>query len=141
MSLLPIGSKIFERLIFNSLYKFVEENSLFCSSQSGFMKTDSCVNQPLPIVHEIYESFDNFPFLETHSEFLDISKAFDRVWQKGLIYNLKTVGVFNNSLKIFQLFLEIRYQRVLLNGPNSHWELIKAGLPQGSVLGPLLFLI
>ena len=105
------------------------------------MKTDSCVNQPLPIVHEIYESFDNFPFLETHSEFLDISKAFDRVWQEGLIYNLKTVVVFNNSLTIFQLFLEIRYQRVLLNGPNSHWELIKAGLPQGSVLGPLLFLI
>ena len=56
LSLLPISSNILERLTFNSLYKFVEENSLFCSSQSGFRKTDSCFNQPLSIVHEIYKS-------------------------------------------------------------------------------------
>ena len=79
VSLLPISSKIFERFIFNLLYKFVEENSLFCSNQSGLRKTDSCVNQLLSIVYEIYESFDNFPSLETRSKFLDMSKAFDRV--------------------------------------------------------------
>ena len=60
--LLPISSKISERLIFNSLYKFVEENSLFYSNQSGFRKTDSSVNQLLSIVHQIYKSFDNFIF-------------------------------------------------------------------------------
>ena len=141
MSLLPVNNKIFERLIFNSLYRFVEENSSFCSNQSAFRKTDSCVNQLLSILHEIYESFDNFPSLEMCSEFLDMSKAFDRVWHKGLIYKLKTIGVSNNLLALFQSFLDNRYQRVLLNGQYSHWELIAAVVSQGSILGPLLFLI
>ena len=134
-SSLPISSKIFERLIFNSLYKFVEENSLLYSNQSGFRKTDLCVNQLLAIVHEIYKSFDNFPSLETRSEFLDMSKAFHSVCHEGLIYKLKKISVSNNLLTLFQSFLDNRYQRVLLNGQNSHWELIKAGMPQGSILG------
>ena len=92
-------------------------------------------------MHEIYGSFDNFPSLETRSKFLDISKAIDRVWHEGLIYKLKTIGVSNNLLTLFQSFPDNRYQRVLLNGQNSHWELIKAGVPQGAILGPLLFLI
>ena len=111
-----ISSKIFERLIFNLLYKLVEENSLFCSNQSGFRETDSCVNQLLPTVRETYESFDNFPSLETRSEFLDMSKAFDRVWHEGLIYKLKAIDVSNNLLTLFQSFLDNRYQRFLLNG-------------------------
>ena len=76
MLLLLISSKIFERLIFNSLYKFVEENSLFCFNQSRFRKTDSCVNQLLSTVHELYESFDKFTSFEKRSEILDMSKAF-----------------------------------------------------------------
>ena len=70
-----------------------------------------------------------------------MGKAFDSVWHEGLIYKLKTIGVFINLLILFQSFLNNRYQRVLLNGQNSHCELIKAGIPQGSILGPLLFLI
>ena len=66
------------------------------------------------------------------SEALDVSKAFDRIWHEGLIYKLMT---------IVQSFLDNRYQRVLLNGENSHWEPIKAGMSQGSVLRLLLFLI
>ena len=54
---------------------------------------------------------------------------------------MKTIGVSNILLTLFQSFLDNRYQRVLLNGQNSHWELIKAGVPQGSILSPLLFLI
>ena len=104
MSLLPINNKIFERLIFSSLYKFVEESSLFCSNQSGFGKTDPCANQFLSIVHEIYESFNNFPSLETHSEVLDMSKAFDTVWHEGLIYKLRTIGISKNLLTLFQSF-------------------------------------
>ena len=92
-------------------------------------------------MHEVYESFDNFPSLETRSEFLDMSKVFDRVWLEGLMYKLKTIGVSNNLLTLFQSFLDNRYQRALLNGQNSHWELIKAGAPQGSILGPSPFLI
>ena len=132
VSLFPISTKIFERLIFNLPYKVVEENSLLCSNQSGFTKTDSCVNQLLSILHKIYESFDNFPSLQTHLEFLDMSKAFDRVWYEGLLYRLKAIGVSNNLPTLFQSFLNNRYQRVLFNGQNSHWELIKADVPQGS---------
>ena len=65
---------------------------------------------------EIYESFNNYPSLETRSKFLDMSKAFDRNWHEGLIYKLKTIGVSNNLLTLFQSFLDSRYQRVLLNG-------------------------
>ena len=92
-------------------------------------------------MHEIYESFDNFPSLETRSEFLDMSKAFDRVWHEGLIYKLKTIGVSNNLLTLFVSFLDSRYQRVSLNAQNSHWEMIKADVSKGSILGPLLLLI
>ena len=87
-------------------------------------------------MHEKYESFDNFPSLGTCSDFLDMSKAFDRVCYEGLIYKLKTIGVSNSLLTLFQSFLDNRYQRVLLNGQNFHCELSKAGVPQGSILGP-----
>ena len=59
VSLLPICSKIFERLLFNELYKFLNENDLLSSNQSGFRPGDSCINQLLSIAHEIYQSFDN----------------------------------------------------------------------------------
>ena len=99
MSLLPISSK--------SLYKFVEENSLLCSNQSECNKTDLCVNQLFSLVHETYKSFDNFLSLETRSEFLDMPKAFDRVWHEGLIYKLKAISCYDN-LQIFS-FLDNRY--------------------------------
>ena len=94
VSFLSISSKIFERLIFNLPCIFVKENSLFCSNQSGLRKTDSCVNRLLSIVQEMFESFNNFPCLETRSKFLDMSKPFDRVWHEGLIYKLNLLTLF-----------------------------------------------
>jgi retron-type reverse transcriptase len=73
--------------------------------------------------------------------FLDISKAFDRVWHEGLIYKLKGHGIKGTLLKWIQSYLKDRQQRVIINGAKSEWGSIKAGVPQGSVLGPLLFLI
>ena len=109
-----ISSKIFENLIFNSLSKFVRENNLLCSNQSEFRKTDSCVNKLLSIV----ESFDKFPYLETHSDYLVMSKAFDWVWYEGLVYKLKKIGVSEKLLTLFESFLNNRYQEVLPNGQN-----------------------
>ena len=77
VSLLPICGKIFERLIFNEMFRFLIENNLISSNQSGFNPGDSCINQLLSITHEIYKPFDDG--FEVRGVFLDISKAFDKV--------------------------------------------------------------
>ena len=73
--------------------------------------------------------------------FLDISKAFDKVWHDGLLFKLKQNGVSGSLLKFFESYLSNRKQRVALNGFFSEYSLIESGVPQGSVLGPLLFLV
>ena len=109
------------------------------SSQSGFKPGDSCINQLLSITHDIYQSFDNG--FEVRGVFLDISMTFDKVWHKGLIFKLKQNGVAGNFLNTLADFLKDRKQRVVLNSQNSTWVNVEAGVPQGSILGPLLFLI
>ena len=73
--------------------------------------------------------------------YLDISKAFDRVWHDGLVYKLKRCGVSGQLLSLIQSFLKDRKQRTVLNGQSSNWGDISAGVPQGSILGPLFFLV
>ena len=121
------------------MYEYFIENELIPSSQSGFKPGDSCINQLLSITHDIYQSSDNG--FEVRVVFLDISKAFDKVWHKGLIYKLKQNGVAGNLLNTLTDVLKDRKQRVVLNGQNSTWVNVEAGAPQGSILGPLLFLI
>ena len=89
--------------------------------------------------HDIYQSFDDS--LEVRAIFLDISKAFDKVWHKGLIFKLKQNGISDKILNIITDFLTFRKQRVFLNGQVSPWSSIGAGVLQDSILGPLLFLI
>jgi len=92
-------------------------------------------------VHEIHTAFDDRKCLEVRSVYLDMSKAFDKVWHDGLIFKLQQNGIEGNLLKLFKNYLANRKQRVVLNGSESDWGEIKAGVPQGSVLGPLLFLV
>ena len=141
ISLLPIFGKVFERLVFNMLFNFFLQNKLFTPCQSGFIPGDSCVLQLLSITHEIYKSFDCHPPTDMRGTFLDISKAFDKVWHKGLIFKLKTYGVEGKLLKLLENYLTDRQQRVVLNDQMSSQQNVYAGIPQGSVLGPLLFLI
>ena len=73
--------------------------------------------------------------------FLDISKAFDKVWHDGLVFKLKTYGIMDPFLILIKSYLSSRQQHFILNGKSSDWCFIIAGFPQGSVLGPLFFLI
>ena len=107
ISLLHICGKIFERLIYNKRFEYFIEKDLI------FISEDSCINQLLSITHEIYESFDQS--YKTRGVFLDISKAFDKIWRKGLLHKLKEKGISGKLLNIVTDFLYQRKQAVVLN--------------------------
>ena len=78
---------------------------------------------------------------EVRVVFCDISKAFDRVWHNGLLFKLKSIGISGKLLNWFSNYLADSKQRVVINGNASEFKLVEAGVPQGSILGPLLFLV
>ena len=109
VSLLPICGKIFERLIFNSLYQFLEEHNLLSIHQSGFRCNDPCINQLLFIVDTLYKAFDAYLTFDARGVFLDMPKDFDKVWHKLLIYKLKSMGVSDSLLKFIHSFSTNRF--------------------------------
>ena len=140
-SLLPICGKIFEKLVFSHLYCNLNDNNLITSNQSGFIPGDSTTNQLLYLINIIHEAFDDPKSLEVRAVFLDLSKAFDKVWHEGLLFKLRQIGVSDNLLGFFRSYLHNRKQRVVINGSSSEFTDIESGVPQGSVPGPLLFLV
>ena len=89
------------------MFSFCIENDLISQNRSGFKPGDSCINQLLSIMHEIYKSFDDG--WEVRGVYLDISKAFDKVWHEGLLLKLKLNGISRNWLKLMEDFLANRY--------------------------------
>ena len=133
--------RFLKRFFFNNLYAYLHTNNLITKNQSGFRPGDSTTNQLLYLLDEIHQAFDSTTSLEVRSIFLDISKEFDKVWHDGLIFKLEQNGISGNLLKLFQNYLSNRKQRVVLNGTFSDYSSIESGVPQGSVLGSLLFLV
>ena len=129
VSLLPVCSKIFERLIYNSIYKHISDNNLLSHNQSGFRTRGSCIYQPLLITYDIFHCFDEG--METRAIILDISRVFDKVWHSGLIYKLRQYDFTENLLTLLTDFLSNRTRKVVLNGRHSSWADIKSDVTQG----------
>ena len=111
------------------MFEYFIQNDLICPNQSGFKPVDSCRNQLVSSTHEIYQSFEDG--FEIKGVFVDISKAFDKVWHNGLIYKLKQNKVAGDLLDTLTNFLEERKQRVILNGEQSTWTNVEEGVSQG----------
>ena len=139
ISLLPVISKVFEKVVFKYVYNYLHRNSLISYHQSGFKPKDSTINQLAYLYHTFSKALDDKK--DVRIIFCDVSKAFDRVWHRGLIYKLNRIGVSGSLLSWFESYLSDRSQRVVIKGQCSEWGEIEAGVPQGSVLGPLLFLV
>ena len=139
ISLLSCVGKLCERVVFKYVFNYFRTNFLLSIYQSGFQPGDSTVNQLIKVYHMLCEALDSKK--EVKIVFCDISKAFDRVWHDGLVYKLKRMGIRGSLLSWFIHYLKDRQQRVVIQGSASEWGKIKAGVPQGSVLGPLLFLV
>ena len=139
ISLISVIGKVMERCIFKHIHNYLLEFKIITTNQSGFTPGDSAVKQLLYITNEFGRALDEGK--EIRVIFCDISKAFDRVWHKGLLFKLKSIGIKGDLLLWIEDYLSQRKQRVVINNTCSDWQYIKAGVPQGSILGPLLFII
>ena len=139
ISVLPCFSKLLERVMYNRLYKFLLENNILYQKQFGFQNAHSTEHAVLQLVNQITEAFSQGKY--TLGIFLDLSKAFDTVNHNILLEKLKAYGIQSENLEWFRSYLSNRKQFILYDDFKTEVKIVKCGVPQGSILGPLLFLI
>ena len=139
ISLISSVGKTFEKAVYKHIHNFILANQIITPFQSGFMPGDSTVNQLTDMYNTFCRALDEGK--EVRVVFCDINKAFDRVWHRGLLAKLYHYGIIGNLHKWFENYLTDRIQRVTIPGGSSDWVSVNAGVPQGSILGPLLFLL
>ena len=139
ISLLSIFDKIIEKIVHKRLYNFLEHNNILYKNQFGFRKNNSTTFALLQITEKIKETIDNRKY--GCGIFIDLRKAFDTVNHNILLTKLEHYGIRNKAYNWFASYLSNRSQYVFLNGETSEIRNITCGVPQGSVLGPLLFLV
>ena len=137
ISLLSSLGKLFEKLILNRMMKVAEENNILLPEQFGFRKGHSTTHQLVRVMNNIRR--DRAVSKSTAMALLDVEKAFDNVWHDGLVYKLCAFNFPSYLTKIICSYLRQRSFRVSLNGCLSNTFSIPAGVPQGSLLGPLLY--
>jgi hypothetical protein len=135
--LISIVGKIMERSVYKYIHNYLLANCIITPHQSE--SGNSAINQLLFITNEFGKALDEGKKIRV--VFCDISKAFDRVWHIGLLKEIESIGIQGPLLSWIKNYLSNRKQRVVLIHSNSQWRDIKAGVPRGSILGSLLFII
>lgn len=139
ISILPAFSKIYEKIICSRLVSYLEDNNILVKQQHGFRSQHSTESAILHFLTNVYKYLEEKHFVV--GIFVDLSKAFDTIDHNILLYKLNHIGIRGTTGMLFQSYLSNRRQSVYCNNKCSPVKLIDRGVPQGSILGPILFLI
>ena len=139
ISVIPIISKVFERIVYNQLFHYLDDNNLLLSCQSGFRSLHSALTALLEAANASSVNIDNG--LLNGVVFIDLTKAFDTIDHEIILREMSYLGVDQAAIKWFSSYLRARTQRCNVSGKLSSARTLSCGVPQGSILGPLLFLI